>query len=408
MKSLDEETSEKFAGVNLHTSEELLESTSYSYVTSPKLKRKSRSQRTRNKDRLSIAPYHGKEEAYSSDEETAEYIVQEPNDGIGEDSEEHFRSSSLPAEENRNFPEDSAPSVAHVEEAVVPKEQKPSSAEVPGRIQHVESSEGKSLENGAAQLQGTKSLLKDLDLISGKPETQESTEEPEDPSLNETSAKPRVIFYVESEEDGQSDWDSDVQNTIDRNSELFLEKVREDLIKSLQREQFIIDDRLTGMRSGVFDDLSDESLLRTKELVDERLRKISETKSIDETMLKKDKSPARTVEQFKIGRFHVTTSLDTPLDEEAEKKIADKLKVDREGEEIREEVERELPEKLSDEGFAEVMKEIGKKSMQLPLDEKGKSERKERTLRRVERRYERMASETLEREKEEENGEFTT
>ena len=238
-----------------------------------------------------------------------------------------------------------------------------------------------------------------------------------------------MIFHIESEEDLQSDIESDhVPIPIDSSSstEEFIEKVKQDLKTTLEREQLILEEKLS-MRSRIFDDLSDESLTKTKELVDERLRKISESKTPKEQpeqpeqpgeepviMTKKEKSPARsdTVEEVKIGRFHVTPALvEDALDEDKEKLIADRLKTEHKDDEVPEEVEKELPEKLTEEDFEEVIRELKmeglKTDMYLEKDpDPEKEEKKEKTLRRVERRFERMASETLEKDKEEEDGEL--
>lgn len=242
--------------------------------------------------------------------------------------------------------------------------------------------------------------------------------EQDESEKSETDAKPRVIFHIESEEDLQSDIESDqIPIPIDSSSstEEFIEKVKQDLKTTLEREQLILEEKLS-MRSRIFDDLSDESLLKTKELVDERLRKISESKTPKEPeepviMTKKEKSPVRTeqVEEITIGRFHVTPAqVEDPLDEK-EKLIAERLKTEFKAEESPEGIEKELPEKLTEEDLEEVIRELKMEGLKTDIyleKDEDKEEKKERTLKRVERRFERMASETLDKEKEEENGEF--
>lgn len=245
-------------------------------------------------------------------------------------------------------------------------------------------------------------------------------EEPDESEQSESDGKHRVIFHIESEEDLQSDIESDqVPVPIDSSSstEEFIEKVKQDLKTTLEREQLILEEKL-AQRSRIFDDLSDESLSKTKELVDERLRKISESKTPKEVeepivMTKKEKSPVKSepVEEITIGRFHVTPAqvTDPLLDEDKEKLIADRLKTDHQDDETKEEVEKELPEKLTEEDFEEVIRELKMEGLQTDVyleKDPDKEEKKEKTLRRVERRFERMASETLEKDKEEENGEL--
>lgn len=238
----------------------------------------------------------------------------------------------------------------------------------------------------------------------------------------ESDSKPRVLFHIESEEDLQSDIECDLPVPVldsSSSTEEFVEKVKQDLKATLEREQLILEEKLSAMKSRIFDDMSDESLTKTKELVDERLRKISDNRCQKEAEVEvvapiKEKSPARsdTVDEIKIGRFHVTPALveDIELTEEKEKIIADRLRSEHKDEETKEELEKELPEKLTEADFEEVMKELKmeglKADMYLQLEDDEKEEKKEKTLKRVERRFERMASETLEKEKEDDNGEL--
>lgn len=185
------------------------------------------------------------------------------------------------------------------------------------------------------------------------------------PNLPQSPEKPRALFHIESDDDIQLDIDLEARQAEDSESsvEEFIEKVKRDIQDTLEREE--------SGRMGIFHDLSDDSLSKTKELVDERLRKISDPKPPEPEV---EETPVQ------IGRFHVVPAPE-PI------------------------VEKEIPEKLTEADFEEVLRELKMEGLQpgvyLMPEEKEKEEKKEKTLKRVERRFERMASETLEADKRE-------
>lgn len=234
----------------------------------------------------------------------------------------------------------------------------------------------------------------------------------------ESPSKPRVIFRIESEDEGMSDADTDCPSRSEVYSPTneFGEKIKKELKASFEKEQKKLEQRLNAMKGGIFD-ISRESLSRTKELVDERLRKISEIKppkELDESVpTRPEKKKKSRGEEIKIGRFHITPALiDQVATREAE--LAEKIKTFRKinddgDDETRrkgeEEMEKELSEKLTEADFEEVIRELKLEGLKTDVfflpEDKEKKDKKEKTLKRVERRFERMASETLEKEKEE-------
>lgn len=224
----------------------------------------------------------------------------------------------------------------------------------------------------------------------------------------DSDSQPRVIFRIESEDELMSDAENDwlPSSNVSSPTHEFGEKIKKELKATFEKEQKKLEQRLASMKSGIFD-ISRESLSRTKELVDERLRKISEIKPpkiIDD--FSKSETKTDIVDEIKIGRFHITPALvDEVVAKEAE--ISERLKATRKEDEEKEEIEKELPEKLTEADFEEVIRELQLEGLKTEVffqpEDKEKEEKKERTLKRVERRFERMASETLEKEKEEED-----
>lgn len=229
----------------------------------------------------------------------------------------------------------------------------------------------------------------------------------------DSDSKRRVIFRIESEDEFTSDAETEFPSRSEVYSPTgeFGEEIKNELKAAFEKEQQKLDQRLASLKSGIFD-ISRESLSRTKELVDERLRKISEVKPPKEsdTAPPKHKLEKRSESEIKIGRFHITPTLvQEVLDNEEE--IRDRLKTSRKEDEEHEEVEKELSEKLTEADFDEVIRELKLEGLKTEVfyqpEDKENSEKKEKTLKRVERRFERMASETLEKEKEEAaSGEF--
>lgn len=228
----------------------------------------------------------------------------------------------------------------------------------------------------------------------------------------ESESKRKVIFRIDSEdEDGESDWlpKSDISSPTHE----FGDKMKEEIKATFEREQKKLEQRLSSIKGGIFD-ISRESLTRTKELVDERLRKISEIKppkEIEEA-LGQERKPKEGVEEIKIGRFHVTPALvEQVVSKKKQDEIAEKLRLARKESLAHEEIEKELSEKLTEADFEEVIRQLNMEGLKTNVyfqpSDKEKEDKKEKTLKRVERRFERMASEVLDNEKEEAaSGEF--
>lgn len=168
--------------------------------------------------------------------------------------------------------------------------------------------------------------------------------------------RPRAMFHIESDDEAQIDLES--RHDSESSVEEFIEKVKREISENL-------DD--VG-RVGIFHDLSNDSLLKTKELVDERLRKISDTKPPEPEV---EETPVQ------IGRFQIVPAPE-PITE---------------------------PEKLTEADVEEVIRELKLEGLEpgvyLVPDDQDKLEKRDKTLKRVERRFERMASETLEADKKE-------
>lgn len=294
-------------------------------VTTPTSMRRVQSQRISREERPYLVQVHNTDDDSSGEDESSKYTVEEPSEGDNSRARISSSPDVLETKSGRKF------KVLHEEPGMV--------KEIITEVTPHQVSTEPNLDTSALEVTD---VLEPLQSTPTSPD------------------RPRALFHIESDDEAQLEIDLEARQPEDSESsvEEFIEKVKREITEKLDDVD----------RMGIFHDLSNDSLLKTKELVDERLRKISDIKPPEPEV---EEAPVQ------IGRFQVVAAPEPIVEQE----------------------------KLTEADVEDVIRELKLEGLEpgvylLPED-LDKQEKRDKTLKRVERRFERMASETLEADKKE-------